>query len=268
MNSWTPPAELGTTLPRRAKMAMGYIIGFTIILGLSIPVMILLFAVYFSQFENIKHLQERGVKITGEVIDKRITPVKHGKVYHIDYQFNVQGDSNHDQSGSGMVSDVIYGLIKIGYRVPVVYDPMRPDRSVLNIDNSLDHIDSFDTFRALFILVFIVTIPAAIAMILLWFSYRKEKRLVEWGTVASAEVLGEREVRSRNGRVSTLTYQFRDHSGNLIQSERKYVPTKDATDTYSTEERRCIFENLTVLYDPYDSASNILYPPSSVEVRQ
>jgi hypothetical protein len=102
---------------------------------------------------------------------------------------------------------------------------------------------------------------------LLWIGYLKEKRLVEWGTAAAAEILGEREVRTRNSRVLTLTYQFHDQNGKLIQGERKYAPVKDTTNSYLTETRSGIFENPTVLYDPHDSNSNILYPPSSVEVR-
>jgi len=267
MNSWTPPAELGTNLPRHARMTMMTKVAFAAIPTVLIPVMILLPLLLFYQFENIKTLQERGVEIMGEVTDKRITSTKNGKVYHIDYHFKISGRSGDYVSGSDTVPDTSYGLVEIGYSVPIVYDPMRSEKSMLNINNSLYRQNSGDTLWAFILLVLTLLIPVGIATILLSNNCLKQKKLVEWGKVAPAKILGEKKVRTRQGRVSTIIYQFEDDAGNLIRGMRNNVPAKEASLRDSIETRRRIFENPTVLYDPRNSARNILYPASSFELR-
>jgi hypothetical protein len=137
MNSWTSPAKLGTTLPRRAKMSMAIMLGMIVLQIVCIPIMSFSVAIIFVHSEKIALLQERGVAVSGDVIDKRITSDNHEKVYHIDYHYEINGESSGYQSETNVVPDTSYGSVKVGYPVPVVYDPMRPDRAMLNINNSL-----------------------------------------------------------------------------------------------------------------------------------
>ena len=97
-------------------------------------------------------------------------------------------------------------------------------------------------------------------------TYRREKKLLAVGGFSPAQIVGEREVRGRNKTYSNATYSFADASGTMVTGIRKYVPIEGDGDPRWAAVRRRILENPTALYDPENSARNILWPPSYVEL--
>jgi Protein of unknown function (DUF3592) len=175
MNSWTPPAELGTTLPRHARTARTTIVLFTIMFFLIISIMISLIAAIFAPFEKISSLQQHGTEVSGVVTDKKITFSNGHKVYHINYRYKISAVSDDYESGSQAVPDTSYGSVRIGYSVPIVFNPIQPNMSMLNINNSLYSRDVTALFRTFLLEALIIIVVFGAPPILVFHNYLVDK---------------------------------------------------------------------------------------------
>ena len=92
----------------------------------------------------------------------------------------------------------------------------------------------------------------------LLYQYRRQKRLLEWGEVAAATIVSDSEYNAgRAGRKSAVTYTFADDTGRVVQGKRMGLPVKNSRRGAMYVE---MFGDPTVIYDPDDSAKNMLYP--------
>ncbi|MCB8873666.1 hypothetical protein [Acidisoma silvae] len=95
--------------------------------------------------------------------------------------------------------------------------------------------------------------------------YRKEVRLMKWGTLAPAKIIEENEISSRYGKSLRLVYQFRDRDGGLEENTCSGLPVMSTfSPGYIDPLMLTIRANPLVLYDPGDSSRNLLYPPKFV----
>jgi hypothetical protein len=96
-------------------------------------------------------------------------------------------------------------------------------------------------------------------------SYLKEKKLLQFGKVAAATIVGEKdEWISKYGPSFTVTYSFTDEYGHAVTGVQKGLPAKNDKRAIVVADRARIFDNPTALYDPLDSGRSVLYPPGSV----
>jgi hypothetical protein len=74
--------------------------------------------------------------------------------------------------------------------------------------------------------------------------YHKQKYLIKWGRAVEATITGKKE-----GKITITTYRFLDADGKNVEGVRKSWnwPTN------------AFLNNPTVVYDPRNSAKNVLY---------
>jgi hypothetical protein len=270
MNGWTVPIGLDPRTPRKVKMSSAYQ-----------AAMILVFIVFVFPAGTItvdslldlykrSALQERGVAIDGKVVDLYITHHK-GNLYHLKYRFWPKERLISPESfveDDAFISDNDYNALKVDDIVPIIYDPLNPERSELEVndlsprDRPLQY-NIVVTFLAILapILTFIVSfIVFSIGV------YLKERKLLRWGKAAPAMIFDDRQ-HSTGGGLPVVTYEFVDDTGTVVHGAQKYVPRRWDFRLRFTKYRSSIFNNPTVLFDPNNSTNNILYPPIIAELQ-
>ncbi|GGF02817.1 hypothetical protein GCM10011611_05390 [Aliidongia dinghuensis] len=218
-------------------------------------------------------LKERGIEISGEVTGGYITTAKQKGVRepvstcHLKYSFSpreLAGAYQSSISSEALMSPGSCSVLHPGTIVPIIYDPLRPDRSVLNVGDPVGRMQPSEVLRQVEAAEEIIVSFFTLLVLLVVIAYYRQKHLIKWGGAAEAAIVKEREYRTKNGRFATVTYQFLDETGNQVQGVRRHVPAKiaDATQDFagSQEYRARIIEKPLVLYDPRNSRRNRLYP--------
>ena len=199
-------------------------------------------------------LSIRGVHGTGVITRLHVDAVKRGSIYAVDYRFGLPTKTIRldSYSATGTVTAAAYGRLAVGQNVPIIYDPQKPDRSELVIDDPADR-SSFFTASAVLLLVSVLLLIVAISASLRTFF--KERWLLRWGRPAEATILCTRPYVYARGSVRTaVAYGFSDNSNQRRQDECLGFP-RDLKQGDFPE----VFSNPTVLFDPRDSQRNVLY---------
>jgi len=249
---------------------------FTIPITLCIVLVAVVVIVGLPEYYRILAFTQRSVSTVGEVTGSYITTIHERNlrepvsVFHLKYIFRPKGLSTTDGasiSSEQIVSLGAYSTLSIGAKVPVIYDPLRPDRCILNFGDPVDRMDSGGILRGYAIAATAIFLFFAFLILLVAVAYLRQKHRVRWWAVAEATIIGEREHLERGWRVVTLTYQFRDAAGNFIQGVRKNIPGS-YPDRSDIQERRARFvDTPLVLFDPQKSARNVLYPMALVRLQ-
>jgi hypothetical protein len=270
MENWTLPQVLNQPIPRRVTPSDDFKMIVILVSLFLVGGAALLTLLVFAATYKIGMLEKRGVGIEGLVIELRIDPNQgrtKGEFYDVDYQFELIPASAGGKStyrATDRVRAEIAQQMRTGQRVPVLYDPLYPERSALNFDDRVHkHSSAKRIFSILGLLAAMFGIPYSIIVTVLFLGYRREKRLLESGCATAATILSEKNTRFILRPVATVTYEFSDALGVAIQGARKNLPRKATERNENFREFRArIFNNPTVLYDPHDSRLNMLYPPS------
>jgi len=253
MNIWTPPRELTQSVPRSIRIRGRLLMLFGLITALLPGIAVLLIVSILYGDREMMIMKERGIATEGTVINLNSPGPGHG--HHIEYRF-MGSHANND--GSRMSREAIYqrrdGVdwhhymhLTVGSKVPVIYDPSNPNTSALNFEDSVRTSDPFENMKFLYVLMLCVFgIPYTVIMTVCLIPICKQIRLIKWGRAAEATIIEKKEVQGR-ARTITVTYRFRDADGKIVQGVRKLLPT-DAD-----------LNNATVVYDPRNSAKNMLY---------
>jgi len=88
----------------------------------------------------------------------------------------------------------------------------------------------------------------------------RTRELLKYGSVASATIIKGEIKSAGKGQSITLTYQFVDSEGNVVESISKSLPAGDYP--LAVARRLAVTSNPTVLFDPRNSSHSLLYPPS------
>ena len=229
-----------------------------------------------SKFHQAFVLKQRGVSMIGQVVGGYITTQKQKgerepvRTHHLKFVFSPRELStayNTSVSSEEAVSSWTYFSLPIGAKVPIIYDPLRPDRCMINFSGEIDRMDPYEILRNFTIAVELIFSFFTFLVLLIVAVYLRQKHFVRWGVVAEATIIGEREYRTRSGRLATVTYQFFDASGRRVQGVRRGVPANTPNAMEIQEQRARVVEHPLVLFDPKNSGRNVLYPLFSVRPR-
>ena len=207
-------------------------------------------------------LKTRGVATQGSVEELRVSQGRRSTTYHVDYLF-VPSSNSPPQStvkGTTVVRHDEYSSLRRGQSVPVIYDPQDSGRSSLDLDDTIRTADPYRDFwnrSAWYGLILGAAYATGVALAIRL--YRKEKWLMMWGSIAEAKIVEEREYAVRHGRRMALTYEFADSQGNKIRGTKRNLPTQDTTSEGWRDQLKKVVLYPVVLFDPNDSARNILY---------
>jgi hypothetical protein len=269
VENWKPPAELDIPLPRPVRMTALFKWTLALLVTPLFPVLFLIPAMTASDYITHKLLLQRGINIDAELAGHYVTQGTHGRnVYHVDFKFTPNENYRFGfVNSSSILPEEIYNFIIRYPKIPIVYDPERPERIETNINGSFyhDHTVEIVVVGALLELFFIavVFIPA------MWVRYKchSEKELLSNGETAPATIVGERESHWTRRPSSNVMYQFVDAKGVRVTGTRKYVPTASDSRPGFPERRAQFLNNPTVLFDPNDSRKNMLFPLDMAELK-
>jgi hypothetical protein len=95
-------------------------------------------------------------------------------------------------------------------------------------------------------------------LLIIWMSILyKQKNLIKWGRTAEAMIIDIKErVAPKGGKYTMVTYRFTDADGKIVQGEGG--PLRPNLNLIK------FTNNPTVVYDPHNSAKNLLYPADGV----
>jgi hypothetical protein len=272
MGDWTMPLPLSRPPPPRSVRMSGVWLSLVILIVVvfSIPVAVLT-ATAFGVAHEIKALEKRGIDVAGTVVDLHAAIEGHGRSNHgplVDYTYEPKeyaGKPDHTIHTERVASQAEYPGLRIGGAVAVVYDPLNPERSELKsrVEGYSVGKDSAVVPPAL-LLMFVI--PAVITAVVLW-NYFGEKRLLRWGKATRATIIGEVEYQGRRGKMARVMYTFEDDQGATLQGEKAGLATQDDERPDFVEHRLRFLRNPTAVYDPRNSARNMLYPGDAAILR-
>jgi hypothetical protein len=258
--TWMPPPPLSPETPRRVEAnPKAGIYGFSLVYG----VLFVFLITDLDHFRTIRSLQESGLQVTGHVVGKYMTKPGRHPPYHVVYEYVPRTSSNGAQgvlTAENAVSGEDYQRLRIGQGVPVVYDTTDPKSVALNFKGEVYQEDPLDIAKGDMAFMAIYAPIYLVALIFLLRAYFREKRLLRFGIAAPAEITEEIESGMNENSRSRLIYRFEDGSGNWVEGIKNAVPGKYDGRPASVSYRMCLLDNPTVLYDPRDSARNLLYP--------
>ena len=246
-----PPQELTQPLPRSVMISVEIKLIVMMIVTMFTLIALWVLISGFSVAKKKADLQQKGI-VTTAIIKQLYTSIyKRDTTFKADYSFVVNGDPviGRHQRGTSVVEPSDFATLRVGDRVGVTYLPTRPDIAELTLSMQTIWADPWISFKLACKIACVVT---AVCLVIAgggWGFVLRERRLVTWGAVASARIVGEKLVHNRGGTSLTVTYEFRDQMGRLLKGTRAYVPAGKQLD------------NPTVLYDPGRPSRNLLYPP-------
>jgi hypothetical protein len=206
-------------------------------------------------------LKQRGVEIMGSVVSERAVEQKNNNYsYFIDYRFEPPELSHQAVVFEGdevQVRASLYYAAGIGDPVAVIYDPERPDRSMLLASFNLAKTHS--TWPLALIASAVIGVPTLVLGGLYGFYYRREKHVLQWGKAAPAKIIGEHEIETRSGRIAKVRYSFRDEKG-ITRENTRSLPVGDDPRPGCKEARSRYLNNPTAVFDPSNSKRNVLFP--------
>lgn len=216
----------------------------------------------FIPAHNLQLLKSSGKSTEGVITNLRTRTV-HGKHthtdYYVDYTYHLtlhyfDGNKNTVFQRTALVPFMDFQTTRVGQKVQVFYDQDMPGKAALAFETSYGvsvndpaNWPGFYSYlmNGVLILVFLLMFRWQLLQ------YLKERNLLIMGYAAQALVVDKKERSTRGGKVVTLTYQFKDGSGQTVQAVGKNIP---AVQIDGNEQA------LTVLYDPVDSSNSAIYP--------
>lgn len=272
MPAWCLPAELQTPVPRPARITpqakLVSAVGFLFFGGLGI----LLLSFLVPKVETRAALKWHGVDTGGQITQLFVERSRHGPIYRVAYRYTppVAATVPHpwdtgERLGVGEVASWDYRGLRLGMPLPVIYDPRDPARSLPNLR---DAVRTGSPVSGLEMPILFEGLLLAGCLVVVVFFGRcwRNRNLLTFGAAARATILGEEEYTTKNQSFSKVTYQFVDACGTTVRGVRKSLPPGIASSGEDLLFRMRVFDNPTVLYDPRNSAHNLLYPPFFAEI--
>jgi len=266
---WSQPSLLTREPPRKVAMTglwVGMMWLISILFGL--PVIVFAAAILGEEHE-LKTLETRGVDISGTVVRLQPAVTGRGRGDHVP----LVGYSYEPKELAGKPDRVIHGergaapseyrTLRPGGMIPLVYDPKHPEQAELKSRVEAHRLGKETPAFPRGLLLFAV-IPAGILSYMFW-NHLQEKRLLRWGKAARATIIGEVGYQAR-GKWSRIIFTFQDESGNTVRGEKAGLARGDDPRPDFVQHRQSFLANPTVVYDPRNSARNMLYPGSAAKL--
>jgi len=230
MAPWLPPPELIQALPRATRV--NRIVG-SLFLGAASGFLVIGILILFMESlisHNFARLQAYGLETNGMVITiKDVSDhSRKDKSYAVSYIFTVENQpEQHHYNGSMYINAEQYAYTKIGQTIPVTYDPQHPENSA--ITSTLNTSWIYPYHKLMLSAELIIPIFGGIStLILAWFYiiYCRQKRLLQWGSIAAAVILDEKEIGNGRSPRTQVTYNFLDKDGQTITGKRDDLPSR------------------------------------------
>ncbi len=259
------PPELAQPLPRRVRATgalKGFIALFTVLL---LGTCLFLLGTIYSFHHNRSILRTSGAPIEGQITALEIERGKNSDSYRVSYRFQPPsgGADQRVQTGVDVVSEARYRSLHVDEIVPILYERNRPGNSGLKFDDSGNTSD--DSTPMLLMALFIVGLFGGLSVLfaaILIVPYLKQKKLLQWGDVAFATILSEKE----NGRrpTTTVTYQFTDEKGRSFVGGVQNFPSAKRLGWPGVRKARDAAMKVPVaIYDSKNPENNMLYRAGS-----
>jgi hypothetical protein len=268
MRDWVIPAPLSQPVPRKVKMTGRT---FTGILAFSfiLCALIIIGAVLGRPDQTLKMLEERGIEISGTVTAlQHFHGTRRGSSAAIDYIYQpkeLAGKPDRIVHVHSPISLQNYGTLRVGGAVPLIYDPLNPQSAELK--SVAEFHRNYKGPKWWVVVLLILAIPIGFIVIVLAYlawAYVREKNLLRWGKPAKATILQQYEEAYRGSSTSKVTYTFQDDHGATWMGLAT-IPLGGVDDPRPNPD---LAEIPTALYDPRNSANNMLYPGNAAELKQ
>ena len=254
------PPGFGQPLPRRVRLHRDVIYTLRLIGSglLILSAFIILFG--FVAAHHTSQLLAHGVHAQGTVHALTVIRGRGGPGYRVDYGFTDLAPPNPIeavQSRRAFVSEAQFRSLFVGGAVDIVFLPLRPDISVLEINLLMALRDPWKPLKTATVMVGLVATAGTLPFV--W-SYWRERRLLRWGLHTAATV---RAVRTENyGRyaITTARFEFPDATGITRQGLARKVGKASQQAIGFSFRSFAAGDTATALYDPVNPARADLYP--------
>jgi hypothetical protein len=264
---WVMPAVLSQPMPRKVSMEGclgGFFILFAIMAGMIVSLILVITA---ASSHKMSVLEQRGVEITGNVFSEHAVRGKNNSYsYFIDYRFDppeLSGQVVVFEGDEVQVRASQYYAKGIGDPIAVIYDPERPDRSMLLAAFNAERAHS--ALPLALIASAVIGVPMLVLGGLYGFYYQREKHVLQWGKAVPAEIIGEQVIETRSGRVAKVRYSFQDQNG-VTRENTRSLPVGDDPRGGFKEERARYLNNPTAIFDSRNSKRNVLFPGTLLQL--
>jgi len=260
MTEWNLPPELAQQLPRAAGPTTSTKVSLILTPLFPLFYVFLIFSICISHDHELDILKQRGIPTQA-----MITALNeyHGKnsSWAATYSFEAAAVPT-----KYLIHEAIswqeFRSLGVGASIPILYDPEDPHIAGINFNDRIHTQNPYQDMIRLISFMMAFLIPFSFLLTLfVYYRYRKEKYLLQWGHAVQANIISEKEIRSGKVRCTEITYKFMDAKGVEIQSKRNDLPIKG--DIRSEKTRKffdAVVTNPTVLFDEKNSSKNILYP--------
>jgi hypothetical protein len=272
-NSWKAPRELTLSVPRVVGASKYFKLTFTIwtsVFAFMAALMIIIGGgISYIEYHKLEILKERGIKIEGVVVDL----FRRRGGYEIAYRFSPSGISEAQSSGlssdycqrgicqnTSPIDENDYKKLAIGAKVPVIYSPEISYEGYLYFRDGFQVNPSGGLIPLAIMLCIIVALYAALMGFIQLLPYYRDKHLIKWGRATEATIT---ETQGVNGSIKAV-YQFMDADGYILEGVQYVYPSSLQSRYWwwppSYLPAGDNLDNPTVVYDPRNSAKNLLYP--------
>ena len=252
-DAWTPPAELVQPTPRLTVRTEAH--RQRMLLALALCLLPLVGVASLSAWTSYRmgELRQQG-KIAPAIVERLYKTTRQGRITdHVSYVYRLADGQAY--LASIPIWPKAYQRLYSGEHVRAVYLPSDETFSTLGLVLRIAWAHPWQRFyltvRPLFVLF----------LLLLFFVlgcndwvYRRERRLLETGSVAPALIKAVKEVRGRyGGRKWRISYEYQLADGDRVSGE-----TTRSASTWAGS------EHPTVLFDPASPRRHLLYPATTV----
>ena len=258
MSGWKPPPGLDVPPPRRVAISTVWVGFMVLIFGIFLVPLATILPTELASTSKMSDLRNHGIETVAQVDKEDEYTRKGGTNYVVTYHYRTIAPPGMPDSFSGraQMSTKEYIDISIGGKIPIIYDSRNPSQSTTETQLNEGGQLTLGLILAMFI------VGPVVMTVYSFYKYSREKKLLQWGNAVPAKLIGEEEYSIRGAKFSTATYEFKDGNDTLITGIRTGVPTSDSRRAAMVELRARICLNPTAIYDPQNSARNMLYPPS------
>ena len=214
----------------------------------------------FVAAHHTSQMLAHGVHAQGTVRALTVTRGRGSLGYRVDYGFTDPAPLNPIeavQSGRAIVSEAQFRSLFVGGTLGIVFLPLRPDISVLEMSLVTASRDLWEPVKTATVMIGLVATAGALPFA--WF-YWRERRLLRWGWHTTATV---RTVRVENWGQYAITnarFEFPDAAGIIRQGVARKVGKASQQAVGSSTRSFAAGDTATALYDPVNPTRADLYP--------
>ena len=259
----TSVPKISPDVPRKVAWTGSYLAVAALLPSMFAFLMLFLTPVMVGEMIKYKRLRESGISSSAEIVSLREHRNRGGTTtFCANLRFSSEGHEYRAEANAPH-------WMAAGETVPITFDLRRPDWVVINASGN-------SSIRALYnrtlipLLIFDFGLPV---LGILWIlsirvTFGRQRSLLKWGSLASGEILREKEYLTKYGLKSRLTYRFSVSGKGDFTGTRAIAPTQSDSREDHRALRAALADTPTVIYDPRNPKRNALYPVDWVKLKE